>query len=78
MNPLYSACDVIVCRSGGSTLAEVLKWRMPAITIPWPGAMDNHQAKNAEEFVKLADNARIFTENDSPENLAAMIQDMAL
>ena len=78
MNPLYSACDVIVCRSGGSTLAEVLKWRMPAITIPWPGAMDNHQAKNAEEFVKLADNARIFTENDSPENLAVMIQGMAL
>ena len=76
MNPFYSACDLLVCRSGGSTLAEVMKWGMPAITIPWPGAMDNHQAKNAEEFVKLADNGRIFYENDSPENLAEMIREI--
>lgn len=74
MNPFYSACDLLVCRSGGSTLAEVMKWKIPAITIPWPGAMDNHQQKNAEEFVKLADNGRIFQETDSPENLADMIR----
>lgn len=76
MNPFYSACDVLVCRSGGSTLAEVMKWGMPAITIPWPGAMDNHQQKNAEEFVKLAVNGRIFCEKDSPENLAGMIREV--
>ena len=76
MNPFYSVCDVLVCRSGGSTLAEVLKWGMPAITIPWPGAMDNHQAKNAAEFVKLASNARVFSEDDSPGNLAAMMRDI--
>ncbi|MBQ7170363.1 MAG: UDP-N-acetylglucosamine--N-acetylmuramyl-(pentapeptide) pyrophosphoryl-undecaprenol N-acetylglucosamine transferase [Synergistaceae bacterium] len=76
MNPFYSVCDVLVCRSGGSTLAEVLKWGMPAITVPWPGAMDNHQVKNAQEFVKMAINARIFSENDSPENLAAMIREI--
>ncbi|MBQ3457235.1 MAG: UDP-N-acetylglucosamine--N-acetylmuramyl-(pentapeptide) pyrophosphoryl-undecaprenol N-acetylglucosamine transferase [Synergistaceae bacterium] len=76
MNPFYSACDVIVCRSGGSTLAEVFKWGIPAITIPWPGAMDNHQMKNAEEFVKLAGNGRIFDEKDSPENLALVIRNM--
>lgn len=74
MNPFYSACDIVVCRSGGSTLAEILKWGMPAITIPWPGAMDNHQMKNAEEFVKLSENGRIFNENDSPENLAVTIR----
>ena len=76
MNPFYSACDVLVCRSGGSTLAEALKWEIPTITIPWPGAMDNHQSKNAEEFVKLAKNARVFTEGDSPENLAVIIMEM--
>ena len=74
MNPFYSACDMLVCRSGGSTLAEVMKWKIPAVTIPWPGAMDNHQAKNAEEFVKLSGNACIFYENDSPENLAEIIR----
>lgn len=76
MNPFYSVCDVLVCRSGGSTLAEAMKWGMPAITIPWPGAMDNHQAKNAEEFVKLSENGRIFTEDGSPEKLAGIIRKM--
>lgn len=72
-NPFYSVCDVLVCRSGGSTLAEALKWGMKTITIPWPGAMDNHQYKNACEFVKLSGNAHIFRENDSPEDLARLI-----
>ncbi|MBQ3402609.1 MAG: UDP-N-acetylglucosamine--N-acetylmuramyl-(pentapeptide) pyrophosphoryl-undecaprenol N-acetylglucosamine transferase [Synergistaceae bacterium] len=76
MNPFYSVCDVLVCRSGGSTLAEALKWGMPTITIPWPGAMDNHQVKNAQEFVKLAGNSYTFREDDSPQNLAALIMKM--
>lgn len=76
MNPFYSVCDVLVCRSGGSTLAEVMKWKMPAVTVPWPGAMDNHQAKNAAEFVKLSVNGRIFDETDSPEKLAVILRDI--
>ena len=73
-NPFYSICDVIVCRAGGSTLAEILKWKIPAVTIPWPGAADNHQLKNAQEFIKLSKNSRIFYENDSPENLAELLK----
>ena len=76
MNAFYSVSDVLVCRSGGSTLAEVLKWGMPAITIPWPGAMDNHQEKNAREFVKLSENGRMFPETGKPEDLAGMIRAM--
>ena len=76
MNPFYSVCDVLVCRSGGSTLAEVMKWKMPAVTVPWLGAMDNHQAKNAAEFVKLSVNGRIFDETDSPEKLAVILRDI--
>ena len=76
MNPFYSVSDILVCRAGGSTLAEALKWGMPTITIPWLGAMDNHQEKNAQEFVKLAANGHIFHENDNPEKLAGIITDM--
>jgi len=74
MNPFYSICDVIVCRSGGSTLAEILKWEIPAVTIPWPGAADNHQEKNAQEFIKLSKNSKIFYENDQPEKLAEILE----
>ena len=73
MNPFYSICDVVVCRAGGSTLAEILKWKIPAVSIPWPQAADNHQVKNAKEFVKLAENSSIFYEGDSPENLAKIL-----
>ena len=76
MNAFYSISDILVCRAGGSTLAEALKWGMPAITIPWPGAMDNHQEKNAREFVKLAGNAHMFPETGSPEELAQIIKEM--
>ncbi len=74
MNPFYSVCDILVCRAGGSTLSEAIKWGMPTITIPWPGAMDNHQSKNAIEFLKLSENGRIFNENENPEKLAEIIQ----
>ena len=73
MNAFYSVSDVLVCRAGGSTLAEVMKWGMPAITIAWPGAMDNHQEKNAREFVKLSKNGRMFSETGRPEDLAEII-----
>ncbi|MBQ7220098.1 MAG: UDP-N-acetylglucosamine--N-acetylmuramyl-(pentapeptide) pyrophosphoryl-undecaprenol N-acetylglucosamine transferase [Synergistaceae bacterium] len=76
MNAFYSVCDVLVCRAGGSTLAEALKWGMPTITIPWPGAMDNHQTKNAQEFVKLSRKAEMFSESGSPEELAGIITGM--
>ena len=76
MNAFYSVSDVLVCRAGGSTLAEALKWGMAAITIPWPGAMDNHQEKNAQEFVKLSANSCMFRETGSPEELAGIIMTM--
>lgn len=73
MNPFYSICDVVVCRAGGSTLAEILKWDLAAVSIPWPEAADNHQVKNAAEFVKLSKKSKVFFEGDSPENLAEIL-----
>ena len=73
MNPFYSVCDLIVCRAGGSTLAELLKWEIPSIIIPWPGAADNHQVKNAQEFIRLAKNSCIFYESESPEKLVEIL-----
>ncbi|MFH1771480.1 MAG: UDP-N-acetylglucosamine--N-acetylmuramyl-(pentapeptide) pyrophosphoryl-undecaprenol N-acetylglucosamine transferase [Candidatus Omnitrophota bacterium] len=48
---LYSAADVVVCRSGASTLAEVTFFRIPAVLIPFSGAR-SHQKENALFFVK--------------------------
>ena len=45
MNPFYSLCDVLICRAGGSTLAEVLQWGIPAVVVPWEGAAEGHQER---------------------------------
>lgn len=47
MDPFYSLCDVLICRAGASTLAEALRWGLPTVTVPWPGAADGHQERNA-------------------------------
>jgi UDP-N-acetylglucosamine--N-acetylmuramyl-(pentapeptide) pyrophosphoryl-undecaprenol N-acetylglucosamine transferase len=55
-----AAADLVVCRGGAMTLAEVTARGVPAVIVPWPGAVRNHQFTNA---VVLADaGAAILTE----------------
>ncbi len=46
----YAAADVVIARSGASTLAELAATGTPSILIPYPHAADDHQAHNAEVF----------------------------
>jgi UDP-N-acetylglucosamine--N-acetylmuramyl-(pentapeptide) pyrophosphoryl-undecaprenol N-acetylglucosamine transferase len=47
MGPAYQWADMVVCRSGASTLAELTALGKPAIVIPYPYAIGDHQARNA-------------------------------
>jgi UDP-N-acetylglucosamine--N-acetylmuramyl-(pentapeptide) pyrophosphoryl-undecaprenol N-acetylglucosamine transferase len=42
--------DLVVCRAGGTTLAELAAVGAPAVLIPYPNAKDDHQRKNALVF----------------------------
>ncbi|MBI2787706.1 MAG: UDP-N-acetylglucosamine--N-acetylmuramyl-(pentapeptide) pyrophosphoryl-undecaprenol N-acetylglucosamine transferase [Elusimicrobia bacterium] len=50
MASAYAAADVVVCRSGASTLAELAAQRKTAVLVPYPHAAANHQDANARVF----------------------------
>lgn len=47
----YAAADLVVCRSGAMTLAEIAACGRPSILIPYPFAAHNHQEVNASNLV---------------------------
>lgn len=51
MPELYDKADMVICRGGASSLAEVAANRLPALIIPLAVA-DSHQERNAEQFVR--------------------------
>jgi UDP-N-acetylglucosamine--N-acetylmuramyl-(pentapeptide) pyrophosphoryl-undecaprenol N-acetylglucosamine transferase len=57
------AADLVVCRAGASTLAEIAAAARPAILVPFPGATDAHQRKNAE-VVSAAGAAEVIDQRD--------------
>jgi UDP-N-acetylglucosamine--N-acetylmuramyl-(pentapeptide) pyrophosphoryl-undecaprenol N-acetylglucosamine transferase len=46
------AADLVVCRAGATTLAELAASGRPAVLIPFPAATDDHQRKNAQVLVQ--------------------------
>jgi UDP-N-acetylglucosamine--N-acetylmuramyl-(pentapeptide) pyrophosphoryl-undecaprenol N-acetylglucosamine transferase len=83
----FAQANLVMARSGASTVAELAAAAKPALLIPFAAAADNHQRRNAEEMVK-AGAALLLTETDldvpgkllaalvsllsNPERLAAM------
>jgi undecaprenyldiphospho-muramoylpentapeptide beta-N-acetylglucosaminyltransferase len=64
MPTLLRVADVMVCRAGAMTVAELTLCGAPSILVPLPGAPNDHQRKNAE----------VLVENGA----AAMIEDAVL
>ncbi len=44
------AADLVLCRAGATTLAEVTAAARPSILVPLPGSTDDHQRKNAQQL----------------------------
>ncbi len=47
MDLVYASADVVVCRAGGSSCAELTVMGLPALLVPLPGAPGDHQTANA-------------------------------
>lgn len=51
MSSAYATADLVVCRAGATTVAELTVCKKAAILIPYPFATDNHQEVNARSLV---------------------------
>ncbi len=68
-----SYVNLIVCRAGATTVSEIIAAQVPAIFIPSPYVVKNHQFKNIEPLIKQ-DAAWLLQEKDcSKESLLASI-----
>jgi UDP-N-acetylglucosamine--N-acetylmuramyl-(pentapeptide) pyrophosphoryl-undecaprenol N-acetylglucosamine transferase len=67
----YAEADLLVCRAGATTIAELTVCKKPAILVPFPFAADDHQTVNARSLVQ-ADAALLIPESElSADRLAA-------
>jgi UDP-N-acetylglucosamine--N-acetylmuramyl-(pentapeptide) pyrophosphoryl-undecaprenol N-acetylglucosamine transferase len=73
MSSAYAQAEVVVCRAGAATLAELTVCKKASILIPFPAAADNHQEVNAQAMVS-AGAALMFRESEiTGKGLAAQI-----
>lgn len=75
MGAAYAAADLVVSRSGASTLAELATLGKPAILVPYPLAIKNHQEYNARAF-ELSDAAVMLLDKDLPAKFEQMVLEL--
>lgn len=79
MPAAFARADLVVCRSGASTVAEITAAGKPAVFVPFPRAADDHQRVNAEALAQHG--AAVVVEESKlegvwlAETIAALLQD---
>jgi len=76
MAKAFEEADLILARSGATTVAELTAAGRAAILIPFAGATHDHQASNASKLADAGAATVILEKNLTPESLAAAIADL--
>lgn len=77
MAKAYKEHDLIICRAGALTVAEVQTSAIPAIFVPLPTAVDDHQTKNANFLSSAGASITMVQKELTPEKLAVEIVRLA-
>jgi UDP-N-acetylglucosamine--N-acetylmuramyl-(pentapeptide) pyrophosphoryl-undecaprenol N-acetylglucosamine transferase len=64
MSSAYALADIVVCRSGAMTVSELAAAGLPAVLVPYPYAVDDHQTANAK-FLESVGAAKIIQQCDA-------------
>ncbi len=72
----YAAADLVICRAGALTVAELSAAGVASVLVPFPFAVDDHQTGNAR-FLSDAGAAILLPQTElAPERLAALLREL--
>lgn len=74
MAQAYANADLVICRAGAMTVAEVAAAGVASLMIPYPHAVDDHQTANAGFLSERNAALRIAQSELSPQRLATLLQ----
>jgi UDP-N-acetylglucosamine--N-acetylmuramyl-(pentapeptide) pyrophosphoryl-undecaprenol N-acetylglucosamine transferase len=74
MDEAYARADLILCRAGATTVAELTAFGKAAILIPYPYAIYDHQRGNAEALAAAGAAEMILDQDLNGERLAARLR----
>jgi UDP-N-acetylglucosamine--N-acetylmuramyl-(pentapeptide) pyrophosphoryl-undecaprenol N-acetylglucosamine transferase len=74
MDEAYAGADLVLCRAGAMTIAELTVFGKPAILVPYPYAIYDHQRANAESLQERGAAAMILDRELNGEVLAERIR----
>ncbi len=74
MAAAYGWADLVLCRAGALTIAELAIMGRPAILVPLPHAIDDHQTANARSLTELGGAVLMPQSDMSAEALAALFK----
>jgi len=74
MRTAYGSADLVICRAGATTVAELAGLAKPAILVPYPYAADDHQRANAESLVAAGAARLVLDAEATGERLAKEVR----
>jgi len=74
MAEAYAWADLVICRAGALTVAELSAAGVPAIFVPFPSAVDDHQTANAQPMADAGAATVVQQSELSDESLAGVLK----
>jgi len=74
MPTVYAAADLVVCRAGAMTVAELASAGVPAVLVPLPGAPGDHQTANARVLERVGAAVLVPDAECTPAGLATVVE----
>lgn len=71
----YAASDLVVCRAGATTLAEITARGLPSVLVPYPFAAERHQDHNARVLVERGA-AQVLEDGAVEEALGGLVEEL--